>query len=254
MGERILTTVLGKMMDSLDASETEIEYRARLEELKETLAGLDVDNNVLKKVNVLSGYMENKFSYEDTLKNMKTAKERVLSYLTEQMSAMPGSYMETENRILCLQEILEKFDLFMEAFFEKEPHGKAGIDKRAMRSLEIKNEYDVQHILYALLKPLFPEARTEVPEDTGFSMVRTDIWIKELSAVIEIKCSRDSMSIKKLTEEIAADMVHYQAEHIFFFLYDKNKIIDNPYAFRSTYQRVMDGKDIRIIIHQPKTL
>ena len=117
MGERILTTVLGKMMDSLDASETEIEYRARLEELKETLAGLDVDNNVLKKVNVLSGYMENKFSYEDTLKNMKTAKERVLSYLTEQMSAMPGSYMETENRILCLQEILEKFDLFMEAFF-----------------------------------------------------------------------------------------------------------------------------------------
>ena len=142
----------------------------------------------------------------------------------------------------------------MEAFFEKEPHGRAGIDKKTLRSIAIQNEYDVQHILYALLKPLFPEARTEVPEDTGFSMVRTDIWIKELSAVIEIKCSRDSMTVKKLTEEIAADMVHYQAGHIFFFLYDKNKIIDNPYALKTTYQKMMDGKHIHIIIHQPKIL
>lgn len=247
-------TVLRKIMDSLDASETETEYRVQLEKLKGELAGLGVDKNILKKVNVLSDYMENRYSCDDTLKNMEMAKKRVLSYLTEQIFDMPGSYMKTETRLLCLQEILEKFDLFMEAFFEKEPHGKAGIDKTALMSIGIKNEYDVQHILYALLKPLFPEARREVAEDTGFSMVRTDIWIPELSATIEIKCSRDSMTVKKLTEEIAADMIHYQSKHIFFFLYDKNKIIDNPYAFRSTYQRGMDGKDIRIIIHQPKIL
>ena len=62
------------------------------------------------------------------------------------------------------------------------------------------------------------------------------------------------MTIKNLTEEIASDMVHYTANHIFFFIYDKNKIIKNPQAFKDTYEKNGNEKTTYIILHQPKIL
>lgn len=65
---------------------------------------------------------------------------------------------------------------------------------------------------------------------------------------------QEHMKIKKLTEEIAADMVHYSAQNLYFFLYDKEKIIENPSVFKETYEKKIKDKRIYIIIHQPKTL
>lgn len=107
--------------------------------------------------------------------------------------------------------------------------------------------------LYAYLKPLYPLARNEVNEDTGYNTVRTDIWI-DSENTIEVKCTRKGMLWKKLVEEIEADMVHYSARNIYFFIYDKEKIIENPVIFKKTYEEKMIGKQIHIIIHQPKIL
>ena len=103
------------------------------------------------------------------------------------------------------------------------------------------------------MKPLYPLARAEVSEDTGYGTVRTDIFL-DSEHVIEIKCTRNSMKLKKLTEEIEADMVHYHAKNIYFFLYDKAKIIENPLAFKQTYVDKVKDKQIHIIIHQEKKL
>ena len=59
---------------------------------------------------------------------------------------------------------------------------------------------------------------------------------------------------KKLIEEIEADMVHYSAECIYFFIYDKEKIIENSLNFKNTYEKKIANKRIHIIIHQPKIL
>ena len=72
--------------------------------------------------------------------------------------------------------------------------------------------------------------------------------------VIEVKCTRKGMAQKKLIEEIEADMVHYSAECIYFFIYDKEKIIENPLYFKNTYEKKIANKRIHIIIHQPKIL
>ena len=82
----------------------------------------------------------------------------------------------------------------------------------------IQNEYDLQHLLYAALKPLYPGIRKEVSKDSGIGTVREDIFIPDLDVVLEAKCTRDSMTLKKLIEEIEADIVHYQ-EKIFSFMY-----------------------------------
>ncbi|WP_158407995.1 hypothetical protein [Clostridium scatologenes] len=65
-------------------------------------------------------------------------------------------------------------------------------------------------MLYSLIKPIFPEARLEVSNDTGFSTIRYDILIENLSSIIEAKCSRKSMTQKSLIEEIGSDIVHYK--------------------------------------------
>ena len=62
------------------------------------------------------------------------------------------------------------------------------------------------------------------------------------------------MVLKKLVEEIEADMVHYSAKNIYFFIYDKEKLIDNLCNFKSIYEEKMKDKHIYIIIHQPKIL
>ena len=55
-------------------------------------------------------------------------------------------------------------------------------------------------------------------------MVRGDLKIQSLDLLLEVKCTRKSMSLKKLTEEIEADIVHYQEKYIFFYIFDKEKL------------------------------
>lgn len=152
-----------------------------------------------------------------------------------------------------LLQILKHFDLFLNGFFRGTPHGKSTIDTDKLKTFHICNEYDLQYILYCYLKPIYPLSRTEVPENTGYETVRTDIYIDE-QTVIETKCSRASMSEKKLIEEIEADITHYSASHIFFYIYDKEKIINNPELFIKTYENKIHEKDIHIVILQPNEL
>lgn len=120
----------------------------------------------------------------------------------------------------------------MEELVERAPHGKATITQ-ALQQIEIQNEYDVQHLLYSLIKPIFPQARTETVDDIGYGGIRYDIVIDDDDLTIETKCTRAKMTERQLTEEIAADSFHYKKENVFFFIYDRYKIIRNKTAFET---------------------
>lgn len=62
------------------------------------------------------------------------------------------------------------------------------------------------------------------------------------------------MTERSLTEEIGSDAYHYQYNHIFFFIYDKEKIIKNKVAFENTYNKSFNEKNISTIIVQPVNL
>lgn len=106
-------------------------------------------------------------------------------------------------------------------------------------------------MLFSLLKPIFPNARLEVCEDGGYSGTRYDIFISEYNLVIEVKCTRSSMTERTLTEEVDSDICHYQHKHIMFFIFDKQKIITNPDAFETRYSKDFDQKHIKTYIVQP---
>ncbi|MFQ7249927.1 MAG: hypothetical protein ACLVDZ_08060 [Ruminococcus sp.] len=46
-------------------------------------------------------------------------------------------------------------------------------------------------------------------------------------------------------------MVHYKADNIFFYIYDKEKIIKDRHIFKISFNRSFDGKEVRVIILQP---
>ncbi len=213
--------------------------------LQKHMKSLGMDSQYLLELEKRAYYLKNEYSEKDTRENMEEAKNRVIAYIEE----IIDNNVENEK----LTEILENFYLFLENLIERKPHKLAGIQRDQLAYLKIKNEYDIQHLLYAFLKPLYPMARTEVNEDTGYSVVRTDIFLDE-NHVIEVKYTRETTKLKKLIEEIEADMVHYHAKNIYFFLYDKAKIIENPLAFKQTYVDRIKDKQIHIIIHQEKKL
>ena len=221
------------------------EFSYLLAGLRTFLKTLDDSPQCLMELEQRAYYVINEYSDKETMRNLDAARNRVIAYLEQIMTASPA-----DDRLLT---ILDNYYLFLEALLERPPHRRGGIQKEHLSGLKIQNEYDVQHLLYAYLKPLYPLARAEASEDTGYGTVRADILL-DSEHVIEVKCTRSSMPQKKLIEELEADMVHYHAEHIYFFLYDKEKIIENPGLFRNIYENKVKGKQIHIVIHQPKIL
>ena len=221
------------------------EFSLLLPGLRTFLKTLDIDSQSLMELEQQAYYVINEYSDKETKDNLDSARNRVIAYLEQIMTGSPA-----DDRLLT---ILENYYLFLEALLERPPHRRGGIKKEHLSGLKIQNEYDVQHLLYAYLKPIYPLARAEVSEDTGYGTVRTDIFL-DSQHVIEVKCTRGSMPQKKLIEELEADMVHYHAKHIYFFIYDKEKIIENPRLFRNIYENKVKGKQIHIVIHQPKIL
>lgn len=221
------------------------EFSLLLSGLRNFLKTLDIDSQRLMELEQRAYYVVNEYSDKETRDNLDAAAKRVIKYLEEIMTGSPE-----DDQLLT---VLDNYYLFLESLLERPPHKRGSIQKEQLSGLNIQNEYDVQHLLYAYLKPLYPLARAEVSEDTGYGTVRTDIFL-DSEHVIEVKCTRNNLKLKKLTEEIEADMVHYSAEHIYFFIYDKEKIIENPQLFRSTYENKVKGKRIHIVIHQPKIL
>ncbi len=221
------------------------EFSYLLAGLRTFLKTLDSSPQSLMELEQRAYYVINEYSDKETKDNLDSARNRVIAYLEQIMTGSPA-----DDHLLT---ILENYYLFLEALLERPPHRRGGIKKEHLSGLKIQNEYDVQHLLYAYLKPIYPLARAEVNEDTGYGTVRTDIFL-DSQHVIEVKCTRGSMPQKKLIEEMEADMVHYHAEHIYFFIYDKEKIIENPQLFRKIYETKVKGKRIHIVIHQPKIL
>lgn len=229
----------------LKAVKNSNDFESILYSLRDFIKSLDMDTKCLMELEQRAYYPINEYSDKETRNNLDAATKRVIEYLEEIMSGSPA-----DDQLLT---VLDNYYLFLESLLERPPHKCGGIQKEQLSALKIQNEYDVQHLLYAYLKPLYPLARAEVSEDTGYGTVRTDIFL-DSEHVIEVKCTRNSMKLKKLTEEIETDMVHYSAEHIYFFIYDKEKIIENPQLFRNTYENKVKGKQIHIVIHQPKIL
>lgn len=243
---------LKSYMNELKLIETVEEYEAFVHRLIRNLQQEKYDSVMIQSIRNKGMYMTNEFSDIATKKNMLRAKENLLFYLESVLFENQENVSKFSDGHL--EKYLSNFYLFLEAFKEMIPDKRASLTANDLQKIRIENEYDLQHLLYAVLRPLYGDIRKEVTEDSGVGAIRSDLKIPSLNAVIEAKCSRRSMNLKMLTEQIEADIVHYKAQSIYFYVYDKEKIIKDRAAFETHFNRSFDGKRIRVIILQPVNL
>ena len=113
-------------------------------------------------------------------------------------------------------------------------------------TLTIKDEYDVQDLLHALLLLHFDDVRAEewTPSYAG-GCERMDFLLKDLQTVIEVKKTRETMNAKKLGEELIIDIekyqVHQDCKQIYCFVYDPEGYLGNPTAIKNDLEKAHDG-------------
>lgn len=102
--------------------------------------------------------------------------------------------------------------------------------------LVIRDEYDVQYILGALLKLYFDDVRVEdySPSNSGANS-RLDFVLKEEKIIIETKMTTENLKVKILGEELLIDIGRYKAypdcSHLVIFIYDRGDYIINKRGF-----------------------
>ena len=209
----------------------------------------------LNEIQIKMWYTENEFSKDDTRNSIIKAIKDTVVYLDE-INTISEAVISEAVGIRLIEQILNNFYLYYRSMFQNPLHKKATMSMDELKKIQIGNEYDLQRMLYALLVPIFPLIRQEAESDNGYGGMRADLYLEEYDLIIETKCTRASMTEKKLLEELGADGFHYKAKTVFFFVYDKKNIIKNPDVFKAAFVREQEknGKNIKVIVLQPVEL
>lgn len=105
-------------------------------------------------------------------------------------------------------------------------------------TIEVKDEYDLQDVLHAILKSYFDDVRPEeyCPSYAGSSS-RIDFLLKKEKIIIEVKFATNKLKDKKIGEQLIIDIKRYEThpdcETLFCFVYDPDGNIQNPTALEN---------------------
>jgi len=138
--------------------------------------------------------------------------------------------------IFLLETILDRFHLVAKQIRQR-------YDDR--ESLDIKDEYDVQDLLHALLRIYFEDIRTEEwnPSYAGGS-TRADFLLKTEQIVIEVKKTRSNLKAKQLGEQLIIDIAKYKThpdcKTLYCFVYDPDGYITNPRGIENDLNKTSD--------------
>jgi hypothetical protein len=123
-------------------------------------------------------------------------------------------------------------------------------------TLEIRDEYDVQDLLHALLRVDFDDVRTEewTPSYAGGS-ARMDFLLKTEQIVIEAKIARKGHVAKQISDELIIDVARYR-EHrdcrcLGCLVYDPDGIIANPRGVEADLRKLSDSQLQVTVIFAP---
>ena len=122
-----------------------------------------------------------------------------------------------------LKKILNRFHKVAQKLRERH-------DER--ETIIIKDEYDVQDLLYGLLQIDFDDVRSEdYSPSSGGANSRIDFVLKLLGILLEVKMTSEKLTDKKLSEELYIDIARYKeypnVKDLVIFIYDKGDYVRN---------------------------
>ena len=237
--------MLNKYLNETLNADSVSAYEAAIDGLMECLItqGMTDEAERLREIAVLK---KNRFSNRSAAEDLSAKKEAVKFYM--KTIADKGNEKSIEDIV---STMLKNFPEYCRKLYMTKIHNKcsSGI-KEHLTGFHIDNEYDLQKLMLPLLIAIFPDTRAESVQDTGHHTIRKDIIIDSINSVIELKCTRPEMTERQLSEEIASDMVHYETAKLFFYIYDKAGVIQNPFSFIKTYEeKDLGQKLIKVIVY-----
>ena len=120
-------------------------------------------------------------------------------------------------------------------------------------TLDVKDEYDVQDLLHAVLRIFFDDVRPEewTPSFAGKSS-RMDFLLPKEKTVVETKMARPNLTAGELGTELIDDVARYKShpscKRLVCFVYDPDGYIANPAGIEADLSRPMDALDVVVII------
>jgi len=129
-----------------------------------------------------------------------------------------------KDSIFLLETIIDRFHLVAKQLRQR-------YDDR--ETFDVKDEYDTQDLLHALLRIYFDDVRVEEwnPSYAGGS-TRSDFLLKDEKIVIEVKKTRNGLKSKQLGEQLIIDISKYKTHPdcklLLCFVYDPDSYISNP--------------------------
>jgi hypothetical protein len=121
------------------------------------------------------------------------------------------------------------------------------------KTLLVKDEYDVQDLLHAILVLHFDDVRHEewTPSYAGVSK-RMDLMLKGEKVVIEVKKTRKGLDQKRVLDELAIDKMHYRAHPdcraLVCFVYDPEHRCHNAVALEQDASENFDGFRVVVVV------
>lgn len=118
-------------------------------------------------------------------------------------------------------------------------------------TIHVQDEYDVQDLLYALLRFRFDDIRPEewTPTYAG-GAAKMDFLLKDKDIVIETKMTRKDLRDRKVGSELIEDIGRYK-EHpncrfLSCFVYDPEGWISNPSGLEKDLSKKVNSLDVRV--------
>jgi len=237
--------MLNECMDEILNADSVSDYESAIEKLTDYLITHGKLDEAAK-LRDIAALRKNRFSDRAGIDDLSAKKDAVRSFVK---ALMADENRKNPEDILSI--VLNNFPEYCRMLYMTKTHDKCspGI-KEHLTGFHIENEYDLQKLMLPLLTAIFPDTRPEIVQDTGHHSIRKDIVIDSINAVVELKCSRPGMTERQLSEELASDIVHYEAARLLFYIYDKAGVIQNTTSFIKTYEeKDLGQKQIKVIIY-----
>lgn len=222
------------------------------EDLKAQLASGEAKAPLHTLLNVLLGVKADEVIQDEVLYRFVTEADDVADlllledlekYLLSQAVVRETFVNKSAKQLI--QEVLQNF---------REANKKVTKDRRKdHQEYEINDEYDVQDLLYTILKSIFPSIKEEDPTPkVGIKSNKIDLILREKGILIEVKMIKEAdQSEKKYVEELKNDIQSYHQcqwlQHLICFVYDPfEKIRSKQHFYDLNGVQSINGKEFEI--------
>jgi hypothetical protein len=190
----------------------------------------------------------------------ETVKSRLVASLTNQIgklrSILNRLELIEEEEAAALQPVQPPDKAFWLVTLAERFHlvARQMLERHADRpGFEIKDEYDVQDLVHALLHIFFEDIRPEEPTPSHAGAgAKMDFLLPELEAVVETKMTRPSLKRRVLGDELLADIARYQkhpgCRTLYCIVYDPGTFIRNPRGLEADLNGQHGDLAVRVMI------